>query len=191
MTATKAKAEQPAPPPAAVAADAHWAAKMERLRNRSLPERTLKICDNDDAKDALDRAHRAEYLLKAQVEDVKPGESVPDDLQAGLARATEVLAAAQAAVDAETIELRFRGLPRPQYEALLKAHPPTEKQAEDGEPWNTETFAPELVAASSADGMSLEDAEYFLTTWTAAEANALFNAAYGVQQLDRSDLGKG
>ena len=191
MTAPKTKTEQPAPPPAAVAADAHWAAKMERLRNRALPERVLKICDNDDVKDALATALRAQYVIKAQAEDVKDGESVPADLKAALATAEAAVAAAQAAVDADTIELRFRGLPRPDYEALIAAHPPTEKQATDGAPWNIDTFAPALISASSVDGMPVDDAKFFLDTWGDVEANALFGAAHSVQQMDRTDLGKG
>jgi hypothetical protein len=40
------------PPAVAVAKDAHWAAKMARLRARKLPERSIAICDDQDAKTA-------------------------------------------------------------------------------------------------------------------------------------------
>lgn len=190
MTAPKAKAEQPAPPPAAVAADAHWAAKMARLRSRQLPERTLKICDDEDLKEALGAAQWAQRRLVTAAE-MPAGEEVPADLQAQLDAAAAAVAAAQEAVDAATIPLLFRGLPRPDYEALIKAHPPTEKQGEDGDGWNVDTFAPALISAASVDGMPPEDAEFFLATWAPAEATALFNAAFSVQQVDRTDLGKG
>jgi hypothetical protein len=52
------------PPAAAVAKDAHWSAKMARLRARKLPERTMSICDDQAAKAAVTDA--ALSLAKAR-----------------------------------------------------------------------------------------------------------------------------
>lgn len=51
---------------AAVAKDAHWSAKIARLRARKLPERTLTISDDADAEAAVTEA--AMTLAKARAE---------------------------------------------------------------------------------------------------------------------------
>lgn len=190
MSTSSKTTTAPEPPAQAVAQDAHWAAKQAKLKARQNLTAPLRICDDADLKVALADAKRAQRLAAAdlEVQDTSDGKAAA---KKRLAAADKALAAAQEAVDAETVTLWFRGLPRTAYEALLKAHPPTEQQAEDGDPWNTDTFAPALVAASSLDGMPLEDAEHFLNEWSAAEAQALFNAAQSVQQTSRLELGKG
>lgn len=183
-TQTKTKT---VPPAAAVVADAHWAAKMARLRDRALPEAVLRICDDQAAKDALATAEYAQRQAQRADEARSDTES-----RTVLAQAATAVDDARRAVDEATIELRFRALPRPQFEALVEAHPPTEKQAtEDGALWNSDTLIPALISAASVDGMPLEDAQHFLDTWASAEARALYEAAMSVQQEDRMDLGKG
>jgi hypothetical protein len=70
-------------------------------------------------------------------------------------------------------------------------HPPTEEQAEDNMVVNVETIGPDLIAASSMDGITAQDAAEYLETWSEGEAAALFNTAWGVQGEARMDLGKG
>ncbi|MFG2677055.1 hypothetical protein [Streptomyces sp. NPDC048445] len=186
MTTAK-KTTAPIPPPAAVATDAHWAATRERLRNRARPIARLTICDDHTAKQALAEAQFD--VQRAQ----DSADRAPDDeaAQTNLRDATTALVRAKEAFDKASIPLRFQALDRRTYKELLAAHPPTEDQAEDGYSFNLDTLGPVLIAASSLDGMTEEDAADFLDTWAPAEAEALLNTVFGVQQEDRMDLGKG
>src|SRR3954469_7763519 len=147
MTATKTTQTKPAPPPAAVAADPHWTATRERLRNRQRPVAPLIICDDAEAKKALEEAKFLVRRLSASLE------SEPDDpdLTKDLATAQTALDTAQAGFDDVAIVLRFQALRRPDFEDLKKEHPPTESQAEDGYVINPETLGPILIEASSLD----------------------------------------
>ncbi|MFE7547102.1 hypothetical protein [Streptomyces gardneri] len=167
------------PPPAAVARDPHWAAKLDRLRSRKRPIAKLTICDDDTIRQALTRA-KAEHDTAVALGD--------EDSQKTTAQALE---AAQAAFDEAAIVLTFRALPSGEFEALKAEHPPTEAQAEDGQGMNLDTLGPELVAAASIDGLTVEDAAGFLKTWGTGEATQLFFAAWDVQTHVRADLGKG
>jgi hypothetical protein len=184
---TARKTAAPKPPAAAVAADAHWAAKRERLLNRARPTVRLTICDDHDAKEALAEARFVEQRAREAADRDPQNEAA----QAVLRTATTSLTKAQAAFDEASIELRFQALDRKTYKELLAAHPPTEDQAEDGYAFNVDTLAPVLIAASSLDGITEEDAAQFLDDWAQAEAEALLNTAFGVQREERMDLGKG
>lgn len=184
---TAKKTTQPAPPAAAVAGDAHWAAKLDRLRARTRPVLTLTICDSADAKRAVAQARFAEQQAKADA-DRSPEDAAA---QAALRAASTWLADAQAALDAVSIELRFQALDRKTYKDLLAAHRPTEEQAEDGYDFNVDTLGPVLVAASSMDGLTEEDAAQFLSDWSQAEGEKLLTTVFGVQREERMDLGKG
>ncbi|WP_435606724.1 hypothetical protein [Streptomyces ardesiacus] len=177
----------PEPPTAAVAADAHWTATRDRLRNRQRPVAPLTICDDLTVKKNLEEARFLVRRLTASVE------TEPDDpdLKKELAAAKRALAKAQEAFDREAIVLRFQALRRPDWEDLKKEHPPTEEQAEDSLIVNVETLGPALIAASSMDGITVEDATYYLAEWSEGEASALFNAAWNVQSGARMDVGKG
>lgn len=181
------KTTTPAPPAEAVAKDAHWAATRERLRNRNRPTVALTICDDLDLRVALETAKHTLRRLKAAAEDRQDHTTGPE----AVARAERDLAQAQAAFDEAAIVLRFRALPRPEFEALKKDHPPTEEQAEEDFAVNIESIGPELISKSSLDGITETDAREYLDTWGEAEAADLFNAAWGVQQAVRMDLGKG
>lgn len=181
------KTTTPAPPAEAVAKDAHWAATRERLRNRTRPTVALTICDDLDLRVALETAKHTLRRIKAEADDRPDDKTGP----AGTAAAEKGVADAQEAYDAASIVLRFQALPRLEFEALKKAHPATEEQAEDGHDLNIETLGPELIAAASVDGMTVDDAREYLDTWSEAEASALFNAAWNVQEAARMDLGKG
>lgn len=175
------------PPANAVALDAHWSAKMARLRARRLPEVTLRVCDDPDVKRAFEQAKQRADMAR-RVADDNPKDR---PLRLEQAAADKALAAAQAAYDQASVVLTFRALPRPSLEALVKAHKPTDEQAEDGSEWNPDTFPAALIAAASVDGMTDDDARELLDTWSQAEANSLFWAAMSAQQEQRTDLGKG
>jgi len=188
MTSTSTRqTSSPEPPPAAVAADAHWAATRERLRNRQRPIAPLTICDDVQIKKALEEAKWIVRRLTSQLE------TEPDntDLEKDLETAQKDLDKAQAAFDEVAIVLRFQALRRPDFEDLKKEHPPTEEQAEDSLVVNVETLGPALIAASSLDGITADDAKYYLAEWSEGEASALFNTAWNVQSGTRMDVGKG
>lgn len=177
---------QPQPPAGAVAQDAHWQNTLERLRNRQRPTATLKICDDQGAKQALAEA-QADQRRTQRLYD---GETTAEAKKA-LRAAEATVAKAQTTVDDASITLTFRALERTALDALKKAHPPTEEQAEDGFEINADTLGPALVAASNLDGMTEDQAREFLDTWSDAEAGALFSTAWNIQLESRLDLGKG
>ncbi|MFF7476682.1 hypothetical protein [Streptomyces sp. NPDC008092] len=184
MTTSQTK---PEPPAAAVAADAHWAATRERLRNRQRPTSSLIICDDLDVKKAFEEAKFTVRSLTAQA-DASPDDA---DLKKDLLVAQVALGKAQTAFDEIAIVLRFQALRRPDWEDLKREHPPTEEQAEDNLAVNVETLGPEMVAASSLDGITVDDAKTYFSEWSDGEVNALFNAAWNVQSGIRMDVGKG
>ncbi|MEU5002019.1 hypothetical protein [Streptomyces sp. NPDC021622] len=186
-----------APPAKAVARDAHWASKLARLRARQLPEYTLVICDDQEAKRHLDETLRE--LARCRMADAENGREYSDES----AKAEEEVEVAQEFFDNVSIELTFKALPRPILDGLIKRFPPTEAQAEDGDAWNPETFPAALIAAAhierddvghTVEGMSEEDAQDLLDSWPVAESNALFAASWQAQQIVRTstvELGKG
>ncbi|MEV6165681.1 hypothetical protein AB0L71_27975 [Streptomyces sp. NPDC052052] len=186
MTTAK-KTTAPHPPAAAIAADAHWAATRERLLNRTRPVLKLTICDDHETKQALAQAKFVHQQATEQADRNPEDEAA----QAVLRDATANLTTAQAAVDDASIVLRFQALDRRTYKELIEAHKPTEDQSDDGYAFNLDTLGPVLIAASSLDGITEEDAAAFLDTWSQAEAEALLNTAFGVQREERMDLGKG
>ncbi|MEU5428473.1 hypothetical protein ACH4UT_23405 [Streptomyces sp. NPDC020799] len=179
------------PPAQAVSRDAHWAAKLARLRARALPERVLTICDDQSARRCLDDAKT--HLAACRHADAAAGRSTSDETR----RAEDDLAAAQALYDEVAITLRFRALPRPAIDALIRRFPPTETQAEEGDAWNPELFPAALIAAAhverdeqgkDVDGMSEQDAQDLLDAWPIADANNLFQAAWQVQQVTHASV---
>ncbi|WP_326604261.1 hypothetical protein [Streptomyces sp. NBC_01800] len=195
------------PPAAAVAKDAHWSAKMARLRARKLPERTLSICDDQDAKTAVTDAAltlakaRAGALAECTEQGIRE-----EQRDAWVASNPQVLAADAGLVQAQddledaTLRLTFRAVPRPVWEQLLRDHAPTESQADQGMEYDVDTFPAALISAchverdaggAEVEGMSAADAQELLDTWADAEAKALFTAALVINQTLRADLGKG
>ncbi|MGW2886404.1 hypothetical protein ACWDDN_13805 [Streptomyces griseoruber] len=170
-----------------------WEQKMERLRRRSLPERVLRVCDDSALRTEYDEARRAADRARILAES-DAGNRVLAERAAEAGRRYD---AAADALRAASIHLTFRALPRPVLEELLHAHPPTDEQAADGAAFNPDTFPAALIAASSTDGMTEAEARELLDAWSAPDANALWEAAWGVQQeartdrADLADLGKG
>jgi predicted lipid-binding transport protein (Tim44 family) len=175
------------PPAQAVAQDAHWAAKLERLRSRTRPTAHVTICDDPTVKQELAQARQA--LTRAQA--IAEADTKDKGAQAALSAAQERLEAAQAAYDAEAITLTFQALDKDALQKLLAEHPPTEEQAEEGYDYNSETLNPVLIAASSVEGISVEDAELFLSTWSKGEADTLTAVVTNIQRDIRMDVGKG
>lgn len=182
------KTATPAPPAAAVAKDPHWAAKMQRLRERKPLESYVTIITDDEAKTAAVRAEAELAVARAGAEQNSGKDSEKDpNVKAAKARADE----AKQRLEDATIRLGFRALPRDVYENLLAEHPATKEMEEKGEFYNVDTFPAALLAACSVDGMTLEDAQELLSTWNQSEAVSLFQAAQWVNTMSRLELGKG
>ena len=125
--------------------------------------------------------------------------------------------AATALVEAKRSELRensvkfvFQTIGRRKYDALIDAHPATEKQIKDAEaqgnkdpmPWNPDSYPDALIAAcmvepeNGHDGTD-EDRAAIIEwlqgeEWNTAEIMELFQAALAVNQTRKTvDLGKG
>ncbi|MEW2528407.1 hypothetical protein [Streptomyces sp. NPDC047071] len=175
------------PSPSATAAEGAWSAKMERLRRRARPQNRLRICDDAELRQRYDEAEQAARRARF-VAEANPGDELAARQAADADAARDH---ALAALDAASEFLTFRALPRPVLEELISEHPPTERQAEEGAIFNADTFPAALVAAASVDGMSREEAEELLNGWSAPDANALWDAAWQVQQESRVELGKG
>ncbi|MCB8906785.1 MULTISPECIES: hypothetical protein [unclassified Streptomyces] len=197
----------PVPPADAVARDPHWSAKMARLKARKLPERSLRLCDDDDAKQSATDAALglAKARTAARAASIEQGVSEAAR-EEWVAAHPEVVAAQFQLDDAERVlqeatdVLTFRALPRPAWEQLLRDHPPTETQADQGMEYNVETYPAALVSAchierdetgAEVPGMSEQDAQDLLDAWPDSEAKALFTTALLVNQTLRADLGKG
>ncbi|WP_327297776.1 MULTISPECIES: hypothetical protein [unclassified Streptomyces] len=195
------------PPATAVARDAHWSAKMARLKARKLPERSLRMCDDDQAKknvtDAAMELAKARTAARAQSIEQGVSEADREDwtvAQPDVVAAQLRLEAVELALDEVTVVLTFRALPRPAWEQLLRDHSPTEAQADQGMEYNVETYPAALISACHIErneldevvpGMSEQDAQELLDAWPDSEAKALFTCALLVNQTLRADLGKG
>lgn len=186
MTTSSKTTTRPQPPAAALAADAHWAAKMQRLRERKLAEATFVVCDDPAIRTRYTQASRAADLADTYLKSNPKDADAQHDADTARRERDE----AKAAYDEVSIPIRFRALPRPAFEALFKAHPASEDDQENGKEFGP-GYPAALIAAASVDGMTETEAQELLDTWSLSEANALFNAAMGVQDTTRADLGKG
>jgi hypothetical protein len=170
-----------------------WNALQKRLDGIDKPTRTLKLCDDPsvhdrylDAKQAAERA--AEYLNSLPKDTDKDARAL---VRKQYIEAATALEAAQSEYDAHTVTLTFRALERGELEKLQAAHPATEEDEALGRDFNFDTFAPELIASASVDGMPVEYAAQAMKTWSLADSEDLWNAAWSVQRRKRTDLGKG
>lgn len=172
--------------------DAQWAKLAKRLDSLKPAVARFTICDDTELTSRLTKAKLAVEAAETDLDHLSP-EDAPNkaafELRAERARAA--LVEAQTAFDKAAVVLRFQALPRQELEALQNAHPASEKEEEAGEDYAMDTFAPALIAAASMDGMPVDYAKQCLDTWSAADAQALWRAAWGIQHATRTDLGKG
>lgn len=174
---------------AAVARDPHWSATMAKLRAKKPIEHPFALVVDDNVQTALQDAATA--LREAHTRLNAGGEPTAEQVETLRADvdACEVrVAEARQALEDATVRLTFRALPRPAYEQLLAEHPPTDEEREQGRAYDVETFAPALISACSAEGMTVEEATELLETWNQAEAGGLFQAAVVVNQAARFRL---
>lgn len=144
-------------------------ATFDHLRKKQAVERTVRIVMSQDAADAhreaveaLARAEQALFRVTAEAR--KRNGSGGPEAEAAVAAATAERDAAKERVEsaveelrAQTVTLRFRAIGRPRYDALVRAHPGKDTVDDAGEtvkttePYDVDTFAPALIAASCVE----------------------------------------
>lgn len=73
--------------------------------------------------------------------------------------------------------IRYRALSPEEWDALVAAHPPTDKHKEAGSTWNNDTFPPALIAAVSlSPKLTVSQAKglYLNPEWSPGERRELF-----------------
>lgn len=170
-------------------------ATLDHLKKKEPLETSVPILLSDAPIEAVEAARSRVLRAEGNL-----AES-PDDsgLQREMAAAQNDLDEALEAQNEEVVWCRFRSIGRKAYDRLIDEHPPTDKQKEEAAeagnpaPYNGETFAPALVAASCVEPkMTVEDAKEIFEEWNQSESFSLFMAAMRVCTGRRvSDLGNG
>lgn len=169
-----------------------WGALQKRLDQVGKAISKFRLCDDPDIRDRYQAAKREvaradSYVAALAKDSDKDARAL---VQKEAKQAQDELAAAQQEYDTHTVTLTFTALERDQVEALLRQHPATEEDEERGTDFHFDTFAPALIAASSLDGMPVEYAATAMKTWSLADSDDLWGAAWSVQRRKRTDLGK-
>lgn len=177
---------------------------FDHLRKKAPMERTVPIVLNDEvatahheATEALSEAEAALATVERQARE-RNGSGGPETEAAVAAaraerdEATAALVKAERALKAETVQMRFRAIGRKRYDGLVREHPPKDAGGENGkpvkstEPYDYETFAPALVAASCIEPvMTPEEVEVLFEEWNTAEVMQLWVAALAVNTQRR------
>lgn len=118
----------------------------DKIKAAKLPEKTVQICLHNDLQAEFERLDRE--LAEARN---RPDESLAGT---GAREIAEKIEALREQMRDHTVEFRMRARPRPEWKALIKAHPP--RHEADGSLHeddkyigvNTETFYEALVRAS-------------------------------------------
>lgn len=174
-------------------------ATFDHLQKKKPLEKTVHIYLDDDAiaahtaaLEALERAKRIDLS--------RTGRDLPEVLEAQslLTGLEEALAKARAALDNETVTLRFRSIGRKRYDKLVHEYPTDEKQDAEHKdehgvpaPYDAEEFSVALIAASCVEPVLSEDQVRELRdTWNVSEYVEMFMAALEVNTQRRvADLG--
>lgn len=142
----------------------------EVLAKAKAREHTVAICLAGDVAAEVER-------LEAELADASQWqpESIADQ-HPGLAIA-ERIAEARERMKAAEVEFTFRALGAKAWSDLVAAHP----GKTDGEPWDVDTLAPALVAASAVDPeMTPDDVAELFETLNFAQRQQLIDAAWHV-----------
>lgn len=178
---------------ASTASKTPWDTLQKRLDGMPKPTRTLTLCSDPDIQDRYLTAKKrhtgaVEYHNALPADADKEAKAL---VQRQVDEAAAELDEAHKAYKANSVTLTFTALERGQLEDLQAKHPATEEDEELGRDFHFDTFAPALISAANVDGMPLEYATQAMKTWSWADSQDLWNAAWSVQQTRRSDLGKG
>src|SRR5205085_5378691 len=166
---------RPATPVAAAARQA----VLDRIRGRDLLTGEYSLILSADAVTAVQDA-RAVFLAAEEEGD-----------EQRLIEARSALEVAHEQLTAETVVLRFTGLPSAAYRALMDAHEPTEAQREEAAKhgvlrrWNPDTFPDALIAATCTDpGFdSVEQVAALLSSTTGVLSEAEHEQVFNVARL--------
>lgn len=136
----------------------------DHLRKKAPLEHVVRVPLSEDAvvahTEAVKALGRAELALKPLEDAAKAGEEPSPALLAARAERYEAKATAadaKAGLQDQTVVMRFRSIGRQRYDDLMREHPPKDDIGEDGkpvkstDPYDAETFAPALVAASCVE----------------------------------------
>lgn len=161
-------------------------ATFDHLRAKEPLERTVTVVCSAQAAQAWEDASQAVETARLS------GATVSTEL-------VEAAERARVGVEEASVTLRFRSIGRKAYDALVEAHPisdETKAKAEsDGQPvppYEPDTFAPALVAASCVEPeMTLDQVLEIWDAWNLAELLDLWAAALEVNTQRRVvSLGK-
>lgn len=174
-------------------------ATLDHLRKKKPMERLVPIYLDDEPvnhyNDVAQRCERARMRHDASRK--KDGD---DGSAAEYKRLQAELEDARAALEEVTVHVRFRSIGREAYEKLVRDHPATEQQEKEAQeqfgqsaPFNHETFAPALIAASAVEPqITVDEAAGYFQEWNDAEFAELYQGALDVNTRRRvADLGKG
>jgi hypothetical protein len=170
-----------------------WDALQKRLDGMPKPTKTLTLCSDPDIQERYLIAKRKHAAAVDYRDDLSADadEEAKALVDRQVREAATELDEASKAYTAHSVTLTFKALERGQLEQLQAQYPATEEDEEQGRDYHFDTFAPALISASNVDGMPLEYATQAMKTWSWADSQDLWNAAWSVQQTRRSDLGKG
>lgn len=158
----------------------------EALAAKRVRRDTYRVAITDDT------AARAKLAEARQVA-ILVGAAKSDD-DGAKAKAQEAVEAAQAELEACYYPLQLQAIPPADFEALVSAHPP--KDRDDGAQWDEAGLTPELVAASVVgdDRLTAEEwaAEFASGRWSQGDVHDLFVRCMSLNlRAVNADLGNG
>lgn len=145
-------------------------ASIEDILSKRQPnEITVTVTTRNDLRVEIER-------LEAELEDARDRdrwENTPDEAPR---LAAEILALREE-MEAESVEFRFREIPRIEWERLIRANPPRQDDRKAGAEWNADKFPPAVLAACSVDPeMTFEQAKRLWDEWPFGEVRRLWQA---------------
>lgn len=176
-----------------------WQDKVAKLR--ALPTRTEDVWFPDpDAVAALEEATMESLRLRTDLRatgkaaglagaDLDEHITSNPDYQALLAKVDELQTAEQEARTTFT----FRTIPPDVYDQFELGHPPTAEQAEKNMTYNPDTYIPAMIAACSADGLTVEAIDSLIddAVVNQGDLGRMIEACRAVNERARLSAGKG
>lgn len=144
---------------------------------------TVKVCLSQQIVDELQRLE--EELAEARWEDRRNAGRLSHESKAlPIAQRIKELEAQAAEHEVEFV---FREVPRAEWLALQRRHPPSAEDRKQGfTRWHPEKFVPAAIAASSHNPkLSVEDAKELCDTWPEGVVVRMFNAVVELNMGDR------
>ncbi|KRC53933.1 MULTISPECIES: hypothetical protein [unclassified Nocardioides] len=166
-----------------------WAAAIERLANRPLPEEWITLHDRA-AVQAVAAARVQLTRIRREVAARHTDDDVPVDEHPNVVAAQAVVDEKTAAAADLAIEFHLRAMRPDRYDALQRAHPPTDDQAKLGMVFNPETFFPALVASCSVKPLTVDQATDIVNAGTRGDAGRLFMVCRNLNESSQLTVGR-